>query len=159
METRVELESATSRDITREYLELERQLASAEVAEKQYLVLLGQAKDVDDILKIYQVLYQVRLETQLIVERMQYLEQTSPIVLPALWAKPAYAAKALPTASVRIPRVLKLAVRGLAISWLIVASIAIWLIMIPAWATVLGAICWRRRAKKRLATERAGAGA
>ncbi len=78
---RVTSESTSSRDVTEEYIDLEARIKNAEATESQYLALLEKAKEVEDILRIYDSLSRVRNEIEQIKGRMQYLERTSSMSL------------------------------------------------------------------------------
>jgi hypothetical protein len=110
---------------------------------------LEKTEDVDDILRIYEKLSQIRREIEQIKGRMQYLERTSSMSLISVYLKPVASTKPLVHAGWNAIEILKSAVRGLAIfgQWLGVA--AIWLIIFsPIWGTILGIIYWRRRKKR-----------
>ena len=146
---RVTSESTDSRDVTEEYVDLQSRLRNAEATENQYLALLEKAEDVDDILKIYEKLSQVRRDIEQIQGRMQYLERTSSMSLISIYLKPVATANPLVRAGWNALEILKSAVRGLVIfgQWLGVT--VIWLIIFsPIWGTILGIIYWHRRKKR-----------
>jgi len=146
---RVKSESTSSQDVTEEYIDLESRLKNAEATERQYLALLEKAKDVADILRIYESLSRVRQDIEQIKGRMQYLERTSSMSLISVRLEPEATAKPLVRAGWSALEALKSAVRGIVIfgQWLVI--LAIWLlIFIPVWGTVVGIIYWRRRRKK-----------
>jgi PKD repeat protein len=70
-------ESATSRDVTEEYVDLSAKLDNLEATEKQLLVIMEKAETVEDILDVQSELSKVRGEIEQTKARMQYLEQTS----------------------------------------------------------------------------------
>jgi len=143
---RVKSESTSSQDVTQEYTDLQSRLRNAEATESQYLALLEKAKTVEDILKIYQSLSQVRQEIEQIKGRMQYLERTSSMSLVTVHLEPVATAKPLVHAGWNALEVLKSAVRGIVIFGQWLGTLAIWLIIfIPVWGTVLGIIYWRRK--------------
>ncbi|MFC2013318.1 DUF4349 domain-containing protein [Chloroflexota bacterium] len=146
---RVKTESTSSRDVTEEYIDLEARLNNAEATESQYLALLGKATDVEDILRIYDSLSQVRREIEQIKGRMQYLERTSSMSLINTYLEPEASAKPLARAGWNALEVLKSAVRGLVNAGQTLAAIAIWLIIfIPIWGTILGIVLWRLKKKR-----------
>lgn len=146
---RVDSESTNSRDVTEEYVDLEARLKNAEATEKQYLALLDKAESVEDMLRIYDSLSQVRLEIEQIKSQMQYLERTSSMSLISVQLEPQATAKPLVHAGWSALEALKSAVRGIVIFGQWLGTIAIWLIIfIPVWGTVVGIIYWRRRRKK-----------
>ncbi len=147
---RVKSESTSSIDVTEEYIDLEARLKNAEATERQYLALLDKATDVEDILKIYQRLSQVRSEIEQIKGRMQYLERTSSMSLINVYLEPEASARPLARAGWNALEVLKSAVRGLVTAGQTLATIAIWLlIFIPIWGTILGIVLWRRHRRKK----------
>jgi hypothetical protein len=140
---RVKSESTDSRDVTEEYTDLQARLNNAEATEQQYLALLEQATDVEDILRIYDSLSRVRQEIEQIKGQMQYLERTASMSLISVYLQPEA------TAGWNAMEVLKSALRGIVVFGQVLGTIAIWLIIfIPVWGTVLGIIYWRRRQKK-----------
>jgi hypothetical protein len=146
---RVESESTSSEDVTEEYIDLESRLKNAEATEQQYLVLLEKAEDVEDILRIYESLSQVRQEIEQIKGRMLYLERTSSMSLISVRLEPEATAKPLIRAGWNALEILKSAARGLVITGQVLGTIAIWLVIfIPIWGTILGIILWRRHRRK-----------
>jgi hypothetical protein len=147
---RVKSESTDSQDVTQEYTDLQARLNNAEATEKQYLALLEQATDVEDILKIYDSLSRVRQEIEQIKGQMQYLERTASMSLIWVYLEPKASEKPLVQAGWSALEILKSAVRGIVIFGQWLAVLAIWLIIfIPVWGTVLGIIYWRRRRRKK----------
>ena len=147
---RVTSESTDSQDVTEEYVDLQSRLKNAEATENQYLALLQKAADVEDILRIYERLSQVRREIEQIKGRMQYLERTSSMSLITVRLKPEATAKPLVRAGWNIVEILKSAIRGIVIAGQVIGAIAIWLLIFsPIWGAILGIIYWRRRRKKK----------
>jgi len=145
---RVTSESTDSRDVTEEYVDLRSRLNNAEATESQYLALLEEAK-VEDAIRIYELLHQVRREIEQIKGRMQYLERTSSMSLISVRLEPEVTAKPLVRAGWSALEALKSAVRGIVIFGQWLGTIALWvLIFIPIWGTILGIILWRRRRKR-----------
>jgi len=104
---------------------------------------------VEDILRIYESLSQVRQEIEQIKGRMQYLERTSSMSLISVSLEPEVAAKPLVRVGWSALEILKSAARGIVVFGQWLGTIAIWLlIFIPVWGTILGIILWRRRKKK-----------
>jgi hypothetical protein len=152
---RVTSESTDSQDITEEYVDLQSRLKNAEATESQYLALLGKATDVEDILRIYERLSQVRREIEQIKGRMQYLERTSSMSLITIRLKPEATAKPLVRAGWNIVEIFKSAIRGLATAGQVLCTIAIWLLIFsPIWGAILGIIYWRLRKRKKAQLEK-----
>jgi len=146
---RVKSESTSSQDVTEEYIDLESRLKNAEATEKQYLALLEKATDVEDILRIYERLSQVRQEIEQIKGQMQYLERTASMSIISVSLEPQATTKPLVRAGWSAKEALKSAVRGLVRTGQVLGTIAIWLVIfLPIWGTILGIILWRRRRKK-----------
>ena len=145
---RVESESTDSRDVTEEYIDLKARLKNAEATESQYLALLEKA-EVEDTIRIYELLHQVRREIEQIKGQMQYLERTSSMSLITVRLEPETTAKPLVRAGWSALEALKSAVRGIVTFGQWLGTAAIWLIIFtPIWGTILGVILWRRRRKK-----------
>ncbi|MDD5094077.1 MAG: DUF4349 domain-containing protein [Dehalococcoidia bacterium] len=70
-------ENTTASDVTEEYTDLESQLRNLEATEEQYLVLLGKATDVQDMLSVESNLSDTRSRIEQTKGRMLYLERTS----------------------------------------------------------------------------------
>jgi len=147
---RVISESTNSQDVTEEYVDLESRLKNAQATESQYLALLQQAENVEDILRIYERLSQVRSEIEQIKGRMQYLERTSSMSLISVSLRPQTTAKPLVRAGWNIVEIFKSAIRGLVIAGQVIGAIAIFLLIFsPIWGTILGIILWRIRKRKK----------
>jgi len=152
---RVTSESTASRDITEEYVDLQSRLKNAEATESQYLALLGKATNVEDILRIYERLSQVRREIEQIKGRMQYLERTSSMSLITVRLKPEATAKPLVRAGWNIVEIFKSAIRGLTTAGQVLGTIAIWLLIFsPIWGTILGIVYWRLRKRRKAQLEK-----
>ena len=146
---RVKSESTDSRDVTEEYVDLTSRLKNAEATEGQYLALLERA-EVEETIRIYELLHQVRREIEQIKGQMQYLERTSSMSLISVRLEPEATAKALVRAGWSALEALKSAVRGIVTFGQWLGTAAIWLIIFsPVWGTILGVILWRRHRKKK----------
>jgi hypothetical protein len=145
---RVKSESTSGQDVTEQYMDLDARLSNAEATEKQYLELLNKATAVEDILKIYQSLSQVRQDIEQIKTQMLYLERTSSLSLISVSLEPEATTKPLVKAGWSALEALKSAVRGIVTFGQWLGTLAIWLlIFIPVWGTIVGIIWWRRRKK------------
>ena len=147
---RVTSESTSTEDITEQYVDLQSRLRNAEATESQYLALLDQATEVDDILSIYQSLSQIRYEIEQIKGRMQYLERTSAMSLISVNLEPAITLGPLVSPVWSARETLNTAVRGLTTFGQGLGTAFIWIgIFSPIWGTVLGITLWRRRKRKK----------
>ncbi len=141
---RVEQENTSSQDVTEEYIDLQARLTNAEATEQEFLALLDKAQDVEDILKIYNNLSQIRQEIEQLKGRMQYLERTSSMSLISVNLRPEFSEKPPVPPGWNALEIFRSAARGLVITGQVLGTIAIWLlIFIPIWGTALGIILWR----------------
>ena len=150
---RVASESTDSKDVTEEYIDLKSRLKNAEATESQYLALLKKTEDVENILRIYERLSQVRREIEQIKGRMQYLERTSSMSLISVHLELVASGKPLVGAGWSLTEAFKSAIRGIVTfgQWLV--TIAIWLVIFsPLWGAIIGIIYWKRRRKKKAAS-------
>lgn len=67
-------EEVNGYDVTMEYTDLEARLNSLKATEQRYLEILGQAKTVDEILKVEKELSRIRSEIESLEGRLRYLE-------------------------------------------------------------------------------------
>ena len=147
---RVTSESTSSEDITEEYVDLQSRLKNAEATESQYLALLEKAITVEDALKVYGALTQIRYEIEQIKGRMQYLERTSAMSLISVNLKPVATAKPLIRPGWSARETFKSAVRGLTTFGQGLGTAAIGAaIFSPIWGTIIGVLYWRRRRKRK----------
>ncbi len=146
---RVTSESTSSRDVTEEYVDLQSRLKNAEATESQYLALLERA-EVEETIRIYELLHQVRREIEQIKGQMQYLERTSSMSLIEVRLEAETTAKPLVRAGWSALEALKSAVRGIVTFGQWLGTVAIWLLIFtPIWGTIAGIIYWRYRRRKR----------
>ncbi len=149
---RVKSESTSSQDVTEEYVDLKSRLKNAEATESQYLAVLEKAGEVEDILRVYERLSQVRREIEQLKGRMQYLERTSSMSLISAHLEPVATAKPLVRAGWTALEALKSAVRGAVVFGQFLFTLVVWLIILsPLWAAIIGIIYWIRRRKKKKA--------
>lgn len=147
---RVTSESTSTEDITEQYVDLQSRLRNAEATESQYLALLEQATEVEDILAVYESLSRIRYEIEQIKGRMQYLERTSAMSLISINLEPAITIRPLVSPIWSARETLNTAVRGLTAFGQGLGTAFIWIgIFSPIWGTVLGITLWRRRKRKR----------
>ena len=147
---RVTSESTSTEDITEEYVDLESRLRNAEATESQYLALLNQAEEVEDILKIYDALSRVRYEIEQIQGRMQYLEQISAMSQISVNLVPEVSLGPLVPPGWNASEALNSAIRGLTTFGQGLGTAFIWIgIFSPIWGTALGITYWRRRRRRK----------
>jgi len=149
---RVTSESTSTTDITEEYIDLQSRLKNAEATESQYLALLEKAEEIEDILRIYEVLSWQRYEIEQIKGRIQYLERTSAMSLISIDLRPVATAAPLVRPGWSAREIAKSAVRGLTAFGQGLGTAAIGAaIFSPIWGTILGVLYWRRRRKRKKA--------
>jgi len=147
---RVISESTSSEDITEEYVDLQSRLRNAEATESEYLTLLEKAVKVEDALKVYEALTQIRYEIEQIKGRIQYLERTSAMGLISVSLEPVATVKPLVSPAWSAREAAKSAIRGLTTFGQGLATAIIGAaIFSPIWGTILGVLLWRRRRKRK----------
>ncbi len=72
-------ESISGQDVTEEYADVEAQLRNLQATEKQLLNLLDRAQTVDDTLKVYNQLTNIRGQIERLQGRKQYLERSAAL--------------------------------------------------------------------------------
>lgn len=71
---RVEYKNLSARDVTEEYIDIEKRLENKKILEERYLAILDQAKTVQEILNIERELNELRTEIESIEGRLNYLK-------------------------------------------------------------------------------------
>jgi len=145
---KVTSKSTSSQDVTEEYIDLAARLANAVATESQYLALLDMAKDVDDVLNIYNSLSNVRQQIEQLKARIQYIERTAEMAIIYAYLEPTGSEAPIVDSDWDIVEVLKDAARGIITlgEWLVTGLV--WLtIFSPLWGIALFFCirCWRRR--------------
>ncbi|MCJ7655979.1 MAG: DUF4349 domain-containing protein, partial [Dehalococcoidia bacterium] len=141
--------STDSQDVTEEYTDLQAQLRNLEATEAQYLELLKKAETVEDTLKVYQQLSNVRSEIERIKGRIQYLERTSDMALIEVSLQKTQPIDGTGWTALET---LKSAIRGLAAFGKALANIVIWLaIFSPVWIIILVVVLYFTRWRKKKA--------
>jgi hypothetical protein len=139
-------ESTNSQDVTEQYTDLQAQLRNLEATEAQYLELLKKAETVEDTLKVYQQLSNVRSEIERIKGRIQYLERTSDMALIEVNLQKTQPIDGTGWSALET---LKSAVRGLINFGKVLAIVVIWLaIFSPVWIIVLVVVLYFTRWRK-----------
>jgi len=141
--TAVPYETTTAEDVTKEYVDLEARLSNLLATEAQYLALMEEAENVEEMLKVQKELSNVRGEIEQIEGRMKYLEQTSETSLIEVDLQEAKGLAEPWSASAA----LKSAVRGLTTFGRGLATVLIWL-GIFCWAWVPPLVIWLRRRRR-----------
>jgi len=139
----VPYETITATDVTEEYVDLEAQLHNLLATEAQYLALMGEAENVEEMLEVQRELSKVRGETERIEGRMRYLAQTSETALIEVNLQEAKGLTEHWSASAAFQS----AVRGLTAFGRGLATVLIWL-GVFCWAWVPPLVIWLRRRRK-----------
>ncbi len=146
---RVNTERTSSQDVTEEYSDLQARLKNAQATENQLLVLLQKADKVDDILKVYQQLTQVRQQIEQLKGRIQYLERSSSMSLISVNLEPESSATPVVSPGWSFWEIIKAAARGFVTFGQVLITVLVWLLFfVPIWGTVVAIIYWRRRKKR-----------
>jgi hypothetical protein len=149
MAVRVTSETTSSQDVTEEYVDLQSRLNNAEATEAQYLTLLETATEVEDILRIYESLSQIRYEIEQIKGRLQYLEQISATSMISINLTPEVSLGPTVPPGWSASETLNAAIRGLSTFGQGLGSAFIWIgIFSPIWGTILGIALWRRHKRR-----------
>jgi hypothetical protein len=139
----VPYETTTAKDVTEEYVDLEARLGNLLATEAQYLTLMEEAENVEDMLRVQKELSNVREQIEQIEGRMQYLEQTSETALIELTLEETEGLTEPWSASAAFQS----AVRGLTTFGRGLATVLIWL-GIFCWAWVPPLVIWLRRRRR-----------
>ncbi len=139
----VPYETTTATDVTEEYVDLEAQLGNLLATEAQYLALMEEAENVEEMLMVQKELSNVRGEIEQIEGRMKYLEQTSETSLIEVDLQETKGLTEPWSASAA----LQSAVRGLTTFGRWLATVLIWL-GIFCWAWVPPLVIWLRRRRR-----------
>jgi len=136
-------ETTRATDVTEEYVDLEARLSNLLATEAQYLALMEEAENVEEMLMVQKELSKVRGEIEQIEGRMKYLEQTSETSLIEVdleetqgFTEPWSASAAFQSA-----------VRGLTTFGRGLGTVLIWL-GIFCWAWVPPLVIWLRRRRR-----------
>ncbi len=155
MATRVDRESATSKDVTEEYVDQDARLRTLRATEEQYLELMRSARSTDDIIKIQQSLQQVRQQIEQTQGRMQYLQRSTEMAVINLELSTAGASRPITNSGWNAADVLSDAMQALVGLLLVIAGLAIWVVVfIPMWVPLLLLVRWYRRRERQQGASR-----
>jgi len=139
----VPYETTTATDVTEEYVDLEAQLHNLLATEAQYIALMGEAENVEEMLEVQRELSKVRGEIEQIEGRMKYLAQTAETALIEVNLQETKGLAEPWSASAG----LQSAVRGLTAFGKGLGTVLIWL-GVFCWAWVPPLVIWLRRRRK-----------
>lgn len=73
----IDYQSVTGQDVTSEYVDLESELRSLELAEEQLTKIMDEAWDTQDVLNVFRELQNLQSQIEVIKGRMKYLKESS----------------------------------------------------------------------------------
>lgn len=154
---RVDSDSTNAQDVTEQYSDLQARLKNAQATEAQYVQILSRANTVEDTLKVYNALSQVRQQIEQLQGQIQYLERTTSMSLISVSLRPQGTTAQLVAPGWSPLEVLKSAVRAIISFGKVIVNVLIWLaIFSPVWGMIF-VIRWLvRKAKKNRAAARTG---
>ncbi len=149
-------ESVTGQDVTEEYGDLDAQLRNLQATEKQLLNLLDKAQTVEDTLRVYEQLTNIRGQIERIQGRMNYLQKNASMSTITVGLRPVPDKPIVQTGKNAWDpgETFKDALRTLVSFAQILAGLAIWLVVFSPIFLVPILVLWliwkwtRRRSKK-----------
>jgi hypothetical protein len=123
---KVNRESASSEDVTDQYVDLESRLRHLEAKEAQLLEFLGQAEDTEAALAVYDHLAETQAEIEQVKGRMNYLETLSAMATIVVELYPEEAEPPVVEEGWKPARTLRSAARALVNTLETLADVAIW---------------------------------
>ncbi len=85
---KVDSDNTSSQDVTEEYVDLDARVKVLEATEQQLLTFLDQTKNVDESLKVYRELTNVRSQIESIKGRMNYLQKSAAMSTITVQVRP-----------------------------------------------------------------------
>lgn len=163
----VKRESASSEDVTEQYVDLASQLRHLEAKEAQLLEFLDEAEDTEAVLAVYEHLAETQAEIEQVTGRMEYLKNLSDMATISVELYPEEAELPVIEEGWKPGRTLRDAARSLvntlegladAVIWLAVYLLPVLLLIgLPIGVVVWAIRTWRRRRRQRQATQNQGA--
>ena len=127
---KVDAESSSSQDVTEEYVDLEARLKVYEATEQQLLKFLERTQNVDESLKVYRELNNVRSQIESLKGRMNYLKRSADMSTITVHVRPAEKPKPIVEENGWKPlRVVQDALRSLVKALELLANLAIYLVL------------------------------
>ncbi len=159
----VNRESASSEDVTDQYVDLVSRLRHLEAKEAQLLEFLDQAEDTEAVLAVYEHLAQTQAEIEQVKGRMDYLTKLSAMATISVELYPEEAELPVVEEGWKPGRTLRDAARALvstlegvgdAIIWFAIYVLPVLLVIaVPLAVIVWGVRRWRRRRRERKAPQ------
>jgi len=148
---RVVSESVEGEDVTEEYVDSEAQLKSLEASEQQFMEIMKQAVNVEEVLLVQRELEKVRSKIERIKGRMQYMERSAKLSTITVYLSSD--AEDLPVVNPSDKWqpivIIKGAFRSLLGLFKGLGNILIWIaVFIPIWVPAWLIVRWYRRRKR-----------
>lgn len=141
---RVRTETAQSSDVTEEYADLQARLRNLQATEARYLELLGQARNIGEVLQVQDRLSSVRLEIERVQGRINLLDRLTDMATITVHLEPPVASASDPAwhpgdVAADAWGALRAIMQGLATAAIYFAIAGGWLAVLA----VLGLLAWR----------------
>lgn len=150
MATKVDRETSAAKDVTEEYVDNDARLRTLKAAEEQYLRLLKDARNTDDLLKIQKSIDSTREQIERTQARLNLLKRGTDMATITLSVLTAGAAKPIDSGEFNFQDTVSEALANLVGALIALATLGIWiLIFTPIWLPTILIIRWWRRRPKR----------
>ncbi len=150
MAFKVDAESTSGQDVTEEYADLEAQLRNLKATEEQLLTFLDKTQNVDEALKVYRELTNIRGQIERLQGRLNYLAKSADMSTITVNLRPKAKEAPIVKAGWQPLETLKSALRALVSVAQGLLNLGIWLlIFVPLWGIPLLIVWWLRRRLRR----------
>jgi hypothetical protein len=150
MAFKVDAESTSGQDVTEEYADLDAQLRNLKATEEQLLTFLDKTQNVDEALKVYRELTNIRGQIEQIQGRMNYLSKSAAMSTITVNLRPKAKEAPIVKAGWQPLETLKSALRALVSVGQGLINLGIWLLIFsPLWLLLLLIVWWLRRRLRR----------
>ena len=150
MAFKVDAESTSGQDVTEEYADLEAQLRNLKATEEQLLTFLNKTQNVDEALKVYRELTNIRGQIERIQGRLNYLSKSADMSTITVNLRPKAKEAPIVKAGWQPLETLKNALRSLVSVAQGLINLGIWLLIFsPVWGGLLLIVWWLRRRLRR----------
>jgi len=150
MAFKVDAESTSGQDVTEEYADLEAQLRNLKATEEQLLTFLNKTQNVDEALKVYRELSNIRGQIERLQGRMNYLSKSADMSTITVNLRPKAKEAPIVKAGWQPLETLKSALRALVSVGQGLINLGIWLLIFsPVWGIPLLIVWWLRRRLRR----------
>ncbi len=150
MAFKVDAESTSGQDVSEEYADLEAQLRNLKATEEQLLTFLDKTQNVDEALKVYRELSNIRGQIERIQGRLNYLAKSADMSTITVNLRPKAKEAPIVKAGWQPLETLKSALRALVSVGQGLLNLGIWLLIFsPVWGILLLIVWWLRRRLRR----------